>query len=84
MGNRRKARELAMQALFFMDMQKEFSQESFGRFCANFAPSLASALRTSASPATSNSAGVFEPSPEMSMTRLKPGYGLLSNSGMAK
>jgi N utilization substance protein B len=38
MGTRRKARELAMQALFFMDMQKEFSQESFGRFCANFAP----------------------------------------------
>ena len=38
MGTRRKARELAMQALFFMDMQKEFSEESFGRFCANFSP----------------------------------------------
>ncbi len=38
MGTRRKARELAMQALFFMDMQKEFSEEGFGRFCANFSP----------------------------------------------
>jgi N utilization substance protein B len=38
MGTRRKARELAMQALFFMDMQKEFSEECFGRFCANFSP----------------------------------------------
>jgi N utilization substance protein B len=38
MGTRRKARELAMQALFFMDMQKDFSEEIFGRFCANFAP----------------------------------------------
>ncbi|MGE5257837.1 MAG: transcription antitermination factor NusB [Hyphomicrobiales bacterium] len=38
MGTRRKARELAMQALFFMDMRNDFSEESFGRFCANFAP----------------------------------------------
>jgi N utilization substance protein B len=38
MGTRRKARELAMQALFFMDMRKDFSEETFGRFCANFAP----------------------------------------------
>ena len=38
MGTRRKARELAMQALFFMDMQQDFSTESLQRFCANFAP----------------------------------------------
>jgi N utilization substance protein B len=38
MGTRRKARELAMQALFFMDMQKEFSEETVQAFCANFAP----------------------------------------------
>lgn len=38
MGTRRKARELAMQALFYMDMRRDFSEETFGRFCANFAP----------------------------------------------
>jgi N utilization substance protein B len=38
MGTRRKARELAMQALFFMDMRNDFSEETFERFCANFAP----------------------------------------------
>ncbi|MBI5581864.1 MAG: transcription antitermination factor NusB [Deltaproteobacteria bacterium] len=38
MGTRRKARELAMQALFFMDVRSDFSEETFGRFCANFAP----------------------------------------------
>jgi N utilization substance protein B len=38
MGTRRKARELAMQALFFMDARRDFSDEMFGRFCANFAP----------------------------------------------
>lgn len=38
MGTRRKARELAMQALFYMDMRSDFSEETFGRFCANFAP----------------------------------------------
>jgi N utilization substance protein B len=38
MGTRRKARELAMQALFFMDLRNEFSEEMFGRFCASFAP----------------------------------------------
>jgi N utilization substance protein B len=38
MGTRRKARELAMQALFFMDVRRDFSEETFGRFCANFAP----------------------------------------------
>jgi len=38
MGIRRKARELAMQALFFMDMRKDFSEEAFDRFCTNFAP----------------------------------------------
>jgi len=38
MGTRRKARELAMQALFFMDVRRDFSEETFDRFCANFAP----------------------------------------------
>ncbi len=38
MGTRRKARELAMQALFFMDLRKDFSAEMFARFCACFAP----------------------------------------------
>jgi N utilization substance protein B len=38
MGTRRKARELAMQALFFMDMRKDFSMEMFQRFCGSFAP----------------------------------------------
>jgi len=38
MGTRRKARELAMQALFYMDTRRDFSAETFGRFCANFAP----------------------------------------------
>ena len=38
MGTRRKARELAMQALFYMDMRRDFSEETFDRFCANFAP----------------------------------------------
>jgi N utilization substance protein B len=38
MGIRRKARELAMQALFFMDMRKDFSAEAFERFYTNFAP----------------------------------------------
>jgi N utilization substance protein B len=38
MGTRRKARELAMQALFYMDMRRDLSEETFGRFCANFAP----------------------------------------------
>lgn len=38
MGTRRKARELAMQALFYMDMRSDFSEATFGRFCANFAP----------------------------------------------
>ena len=38
MGTRRKARELAMQALFFMDLRRDFSEDTFDRFCANFAP----------------------------------------------
>jgi len=38
MGTRRKARETAMQALFFMDERRDFSDELFDRFCANFAP----------------------------------------------
>ncbi len=38
MGIRRKARMLAMQALFFMDVRRDFSAETFERFCGNFAP----------------------------------------------
>jgi transcription antitermination protein NusB len=38
MGARRKARETAMQALFFMDELSDFSEEMFERFCSNFAP----------------------------------------------
>jgi N utilization substance protein B len=38
MGARRKARETAMQALFFMDERRDFSDEMFDRFCVNFAP----------------------------------------------
>jgi transcription antitermination protein NusB len=38
MGTRRKARELAMQALFYMDMRKDFSMEAWDRFCNSFAP----------------------------------------------
>ena len=38
MGTRRKARMLAMQALFFMDVRRDFSAETFDRFCANFSP----------------------------------------------
>ncbi|MGA7144400.1 MAG: transcription antitermination factor NusB [Desulfobacterales bacterium] len=37
MGNRRKSRELAMQALFYMDMNSNGSKELLlERFCANF------------------------------------------------
>lgn len=39
MGSRRQARELAMQALFYMDTQKNTSPEMLERFCANFCPS---------------------------------------------
>jgi N utilization substance protein B len=38
MGTRRKAREMAMQALFYMDERRDFSEETFERFCTNFAP----------------------------------------------
>ena len=38
MGNRRKSRELAMQALFFMDMSQNDSKEILDRFCENFTP----------------------------------------------
>jgi N utilization substance protein B len=36
MGTRRRARELAMQALFCMDMQNNASLEMLERFCGNF------------------------------------------------
>jgi N utilization substance protein B len=39
MGTRRQARELAMQALFYMDMQKDASEEMLGHFCGCFCPS---------------------------------------------
>ena len=38
MGNRRRARELALQALFYMDINQRFSKEKFELFCANFDP----------------------------------------------
>ena len=39
MGYRRKSRELALQALFCMDMNQDTSQEMLERFCAHFIPS---------------------------------------------
>ena len=39
MGIRRRARELAMQALFYMDSRSNSSQESVEQFCQNFSPS---------------------------------------------
>lgn len=39
MGNRRKSRELAMQALFYMDMNRNDSNELLERFCLNFTSS---------------------------------------------
>jgi N utilization substance protein B len=38
MGTRRQARELAMQALFYMDMQKDASGQKLELFCENFRP----------------------------------------------
>lgn len=38
MGTRRKARELAMQALFYMDIRKDFSTATLQRFCGSFGP----------------------------------------------
>jgi len=39
MGIRRRTRELAMQALFYMDSRDNSSRESVDRFCQNFSPS---------------------------------------------
>ena len=39
MGTRRQARELAMQALFYMDMRKDASEEMVELFCGCFCPS---------------------------------------------
>jgi N utilization substance protein B len=38
MGNRRKSRELAMQALFYMDTQDRITEESLDHYCSNFEP----------------------------------------------
>ncbi len=38
MGVRRQSRELAMQALFDMDMSQDISLERFALFCQNFSP----------------------------------------------
>ena len=38
MGTRRQARELAMQALFYMDMQDNVSLQMLESFCGNFRP----------------------------------------------
>jgi N utilization substance protein B len=37
MGSRRRSRELALQALFCMDMTRDRSEEMLGRFCDHFA-----------------------------------------------
>jgi N utilization substance protein B len=39
MGTRRQARELAMQALFYMDMQNKASPQMLEHFCETFRPS---------------------------------------------
>ena len=39
MGTRRQARELAMQALFYMDIRKDASEETLENFCGCFCPS---------------------------------------------
>jgi len=39
MGTRRQARELAMQALFYMDIRKDASEETLEYFCGCFCPS---------------------------------------------
>jgi N utilization substance protein B len=39
MGTRRRARELAMQALFYMDMQNDASDQMLENFCKCFYPS---------------------------------------------
>ena len=39
MGTRRQAREIAMQALFYMDMRNNVSIEMLEHFCGNFCPS---------------------------------------------
>jgi N utilization substance protein B len=40
MGNRRRARELAMQALFYMDMRQDDPSEMLDHYCQCFAPSM--------------------------------------------
>jgi N utilization substance protein B len=40
MGSRRNARELALQALFSMDMNRDFSDEMLERFCGHFPPAV--------------------------------------------
>ncbi|MGD9017856.1 MAG: transcription antitermination factor NusB [Desulfobacterales bacterium] len=39
MGNRRRARELAMQALYFIDMSHRNREEALSLFCRHFTPS---------------------------------------------
>ena len=40
MGSRRNARELALQALFAMDMNRDFSDKMLERFCGHFQPAV--------------------------------------------
>ena len=40
MGSRRNARELALQALFSMDMNRDFSDDMLERFCGHFQPAV--------------------------------------------
>ena len=39
MGSRRKSRELALQALFYMDIRDNISEDALDQFCRNFEPS---------------------------------------------
>lgn len=39
MGNRRRSRELALQALFYTDVSRDESSENLELFCGNFTPS---------------------------------------------
>jgi N utilization substance protein B len=39
MGVRRRSREMAMQALYFMDVRKTYTDEKIARFCDTFQPS---------------------------------------------
>lgn len=45
MGDRRQARELALQALFYFDMHDRDPEEMLGRFCSNFEDQLTESVK---------------------------------------